>query len=67
MADAVEVVGVYEVPDAPDAHLIELRSPTPPEDLDVGEFTQEEPGQPRENWQTPWMERWLERPAASRC
>ena len=66
MADAVEVVGVYEVPDAPDAHLIELRSPTPPEDLDVGEFTQEEPGQPRENWQTPWMGA-VAGPAASRC
>jgi hypothetical protein len=60
MAEAVEVVGVYEVPDAPDAYLVEVRSATPPEDLDVGGFTQEEQGQPRENWQAPWMERWLD-------
>jgi hypothetical protein len=60
MAEAVELVGVYEVPNAPHAHLVEVRSATPPEDLDVGEFTQEEPGQPRENWQAPWMERWLD-------
>jgi hypothetical protein len=43
VADVVEVVGVYEFPDAPDAHLVEIRSPTPPAQLDVGGFTQEEP------------------------
>jgi hypothetical protein len=60
MDGSVEVVGVYEMPNAPHAHLVEVRSPTPPEDLDLGEFTQEEPGQPRDNWQAPWMERWLD-------
>ena len=60
MADSVEVVGVYEVPDAPDAHLVEVRSATPPDALDVGEFTQEQPEQPHEDWQAPWMERWLD-------
>lgn len=56
----VDVVGVYEVPDAADAHLIELRVAVPPEQLDVGTFTQEEPGEPRDNWQVPWMEVWLD-------
>lgn len=60
MTDAVEVVGVYEVPSAPDGHLVEVRSPSPPDSLDIGGFTQEEPGQPRESWQAPWIERWLD-------
>ena len=56
----VEVVGVYEVSDAADAHLIEVRSSMPPEELDIGGFTQEEPGRPRADWQVPWMEHWLD-------
>src|SRR4051794_186668 len=60
MAEGVEVVGVYEIPGAPDAHLIEVRSAVPPEQLDLAAFTQEEPGQSREDWQAPWMERWLD-------
>lgn len=60
MAESIEVVGVYETPDASDAYLVEVRSPSAPEDLDLGEFTQEEPGEARENWQAPWMERWLD-------
>lgn len=60
VAELVEVVGVYAVPGAPDAHLVEVRAPTPPEELDVGAFTQEVPDEPRENWQAPWMERWLD-------
>ena len=51
---------MYEVPAAPDAHLIELHVAIPPEQLDVGAFTQEAPGEPRDNWQVPWMERWLD-------
>ena len=60
MPSPIEVVGVYDVPDAPDALLIEVASQDAPDELDVGEFTQEEPGQPRENWQAPWMEQWLD-------
>jgi hypothetical protein len=60
MSDEVGVVGVYELPDVPDAHLVEVRSATPPDELEIGAFTQEEPGQPREDWQAPWMERWLD-------
>jgi hypothetical protein len=60
MPSAVEVIGVYEVPSARDALLIEIAAAAPPADLDVGAFTQEEPGQPRDNWQAPWMEQWLD-------
>ena len=60
MAAAIEVVGVYEVPDAPGALLIEVATDDPPDALDLGEFTQEEPEQPRENWPSPWMEQWLD-------
>jgi hypothetical protein len=59
MTSRIEVVGVYEIPDAPHAVLIEIAVDTRPDDLDLGAFTQEEPGQPRENWQAPWMEQWL--------
>lgn len=56
----IEVIGVYAVPDSADAHLVEVRSDAPPSELDVGAFTQEDPAQPRESWQAPWMERWLD-------
>ena len=55
----VEVVGVYPVPEAPEpCHLVEVIVTDAPE-LDVGEFTQETPRQPPENWQAPWDERFL--------
>jgi hypothetical protein len=60
MTNPVEVVGVYEVPDAPDALLIEVVAAELPKELDLGGFTQEDPGQPVDNWQVPWMEQWLD-------
>ncbi len=60
MNPLIEVVGVYVVPDAADARLVEVVADLPPHDLDLGLFTQEEPSQPRENWQAPWMEQWLD-------
>ena len=60
MPSDVEVVGAYEVPGAENALLIEVAAAVPPAVLDVGAFTQEEPGQPRDNWQVPWMEQWLD-------
>jgi len=59
MSGSIEVVGVYEVPDASDAVLIEIVAEDPPRAVNVGAFTQEEPGQPDGSWQVPWMERWL--------
>lgn len=60
MPSSIEVVGVYDVPEAPDALLIEVIAQDSPEELDVGAFTQEGPGQPQDSWQAPWMERWLD-------
>jgi hypothetical protein len=60
MPTDVEVIGTYEVPTAENALLIEVAAAVAPSELDVGAFTQEEPGQPRENWQAPWMEQWLD-------
>jgi hypothetical protein len=40
--------------------LIGVRSATAPTDLDFGAFNAEEPRRAQENWQAPWMERWLE-------
>jgi hypothetical protein len=56
----VEVVGVYEVPGAADAHLVVVSTGVAPPELDIGAFTQEQPGEPRENWQAPWLERYLD-------
>ena len=65
MPAGVEIVGVYEVPSAPEALLIEVAASVPPDELDVGGVTQEEPGRPRDNWQAPWMEQWLDESGAN--
>lgn len=41
-------------------HLVEASIDGYVGELDVGEFTQDVPGQPRENWQVPWDERVLD-------
>lgn len=53
----VEVVGVYDVPDAPEpCYLIEMVVPS---GANVGDITQVDPDQPESNWQVPWDERVL--------
>lgn len=50
---------MHPVPEAPEpCHLIELRVTGP--DFDVGEVTQAENGVPRESWQAPWDEQFLD-------
>jgi hypothetical protein len=39
--------------------LVELVVNNPDERFDVGDFTQPDPGQPRENWQAPYLETYL--------
>lgn len=56
MSASVNVVGVYGVPEEPDVYLVEVVVDRRPSEVDVGAFTQEEPGSPREDWQVPWME-----------
>jgi hypothetical protein len=56
----VTVHGVYEVPDYPDVHLIELTVDAPASQVDPGKFTQEVPGQPQSEWQVAWEEWYLD-------
>ena len=39
--------------------LVEVLVSNADADFDVGEFTQEDPKQPRDNWQAPWAEAFL--------
>jgi hypothetical protein len=53
----IEVVGVYEVPEAAqDCVLIELNVALGAEELDFSSVTQEIPGVPVPEWQVPWLE-----------
>ena len=56
---AVEVLGVYEVPDHPDAVLVEALIDRQPSAIDVASFTQADPNADRSNWQVPYDERYL--------
>ena len=57
----IEIVGVYPVEEATEpCHLVEISVMNFKGELDVAQFTQEEPGQPRDNWQVPWDEHVLE-------
>lgn len=55
----MDLIGVYEWQEAPDAHLVEVKLNLRPSAVDVGGFTQETPDQPRDSWQVPWMEHYL--------
>lgn len=53
----IKVIGIYPVEEAPEpCHLVEIVIEDFQGNLDMGEFTQEVPGQPRDNWQVPWDE-----------
>ena len=56
----MRIVGVHPV-DAPEpCHLVEAQLDVPDPDYAWGDVTQEEPGQPRSNWQVPYDERPLD-------
>lgn len=55
----MELIGVYIVDNHPDVHLIELQFDEAPDHIDVGQITQELEGQPTQNWQCPWDEKYL--------
>ena len=52
----IEVVGVYSVSAPQPCHLVEVIVHDLGGELQVAEFTQETPGEPRNNWQAPWDE-----------
>lgn len=55
----VEVIGVYPVKAPEPCHLIELVVADAKSDFDVGKITQAVDGRPRDNWQVPWDEHFL--------
>lgn len=55
----LKVIGVYPVEADEPVHLIELSILGAQGVFNIGDITQEIPGQPRENWQCPYMEQIL--------
>ena len=53
----VKVIGVYPVEAPEPVHLVELRFTNCACPVDVVEITQENPEQPKSNWQVPWDEK----------
>ena len=51
---SVSVIGIYKVPDHEDVALVEVGVDKPPSAVDVGEFTQQDPGPDQANWQVPY-------------
>jgi hypothetical protein len=60
MAIHAKVIGVHAVEADEPVHLIELLVEGDTDGFDIGEVTQETPGQPKSNWQVPYAERVLE-------
>lgn len=52
----IQIVGIYPVQADEHCHLVELLVHGEGENLDVGSITQEVVGQPRSNWQVPYLE-----------
>ena len=50
------VIGIYPIEAYEPVHLIEMIIKNPPHIPDINEFTQEIPGEPRENWPVPYTE-----------
>lgn len=52
----IEVIGVYPIEADEPVHLVEVRLRGASGVFDVGEITQKIAGQPRSDWQVPYME-----------
>jgi len=61
----VEIVGLHPIPGHDDVHLLEVMVYRPAASFDVSQFTQEDPGQPRPNWQVAYDEKYLSADGAS--
>ena len=55
----VEILGVHPVRAPEPCHLVELQVRELDAPFEIGSITQAAPGQPRENWQVPWDEHFL--------
>ena len=60
MATRVEILGIYPVEADEPCHLVELIVRESDRRFDVGAFTQEIPDEPRDDWQVPWDELFLD-------
>jgi hypothetical protein len=56
----IEVVGVHPVEASEPCHVIELQVEDAGASFDLAAMTQDLPGEPRDNWQVPWDEQFLE-------
>ena len=59
MSQKITIIGVYPMSDNEDVHLIEATINVPASQFDVGDFTQEIPSEPEENWQVAYDEHYL--------
>lgn len=59
MTKEVNLIGIYRVAKQPYAYLIELIIKASYTDIPVNEFTQHKEGVPRDKWQVPWDEKYL--------
>jgi hypothetical protein len=57
----VKLIGLYSVNENPDVTLVELSIDKKPNEIDIGEFTQEIENEPRLNWQAPFAEKYLDK------
>ena len=56
---SIELIGVYQIEASPNVHLIELIINVPPNKVDVFSFTQRDDILPRDSWQVPYDEFYL--------
>lgn len=59
MNDKLNIIGVYDIEGHEDVHLIELLINEKPSLIDIGQFTQENHSQPKDNWQVAYDEYYL--------
>ena len=60
MSKEVDLIGIYTVDGVENVHLIELGIATNHKNIDIREFTQEQNGVDRLDWQSPWDEKFLD-------
>jgi hypothetical protein len=60
MSTQVQIIGVHPIEAHEPVHWIELLVEGDADAFDIGEVTQEVPGQPKSDWQAPYDERVLE-------
>jgi hypothetical protein len=60
MATQAKIIGVHPIEADEPVHLVEILVEGDVDNFDIGEVTQEVPGQPKSNWQAPYDERVLE-------